>query len=126
MYENDVRNVSYVWSQMEAPVFEAMHTWIVDMGRSFTIGALFNEIEHYMEIYLKSRDAKKGLATITTRNSESASELYYRVFKPWQKAKAPWKRIETFLVAFFQGPIAVSLPQLLPIPKTAMNRQFGV
>lgn len=102
MYENDVRNVSYVLSQMEAPVFEAMHTWIVDMGRSLTIGALFNEIEYYMEIYLESRDAKKGPATITMRNSESASELYYRVFKLWQKAKAPWKRIERFWWHFFR------------------------
>lgn len=111
---------------MEAPIFEAMHTRILDMGRSLTIDALFNEIEHYMETHLKSRDAKKGLATTTMRNSESTSELYHRVFKPWQKAKASWKRTETFLATFFQGRIAASLPQSLPIPKTAMNRQFGV
>ena len=40
-------------SQMEAPIFGAMHSWVVDMGDSLTIDVLFDEIEHYMGIHLR-------------------------------------------------------------------------
>ena len=74
---------------MEAPIFGAMHSWVVDMGDSLTIDALFDEIENYMGIHLQSRDAKKELITITMKSGESVSEYYHRIFKLWQKAKTP-------------------------------------
>ena len=99
LYANEGEKVSYSLSQMEAPIFGAMHSWVVDMGDSLTIDALFDEIEHYMGIHLQSRDAKKELITITMKSGESVSEYYHRIFKLWQKAKTPIdERIEKFLV----------------------------
>ena len=99
MYADESEKVRYALSQMEAPIFGAMHSWVADTGDSLTIDALFEEIEHYMGIHLQSRDAKKELIAITMKGGESVSEYYHRIFKLWQKAKTPVdERIEKFLV----------------------------
>ena len=99
LYADESEKVGYALSQMEAPIFGAMHSWVPDMGDSLSADALFEEIEHYMGIHLQSRDAKKELLTVTMKGGESVSEYYHRIFKLWQKAKTPVdERIEKFLV----------------------------
>ena len=99
LYADENEKVGYALSQMEEPIFGAMHSWIVDTGDSLSADALFEEIEHYMGIHLQSRDAKKELLTVTMKGGESVSEYYHRIFKLWQKAKTPVdERIEKFLV----------------------------
>ena len=99
LYANESEKVGYALSQMEAPIFGAMHFWVADMGDSLSADAFFEEIEHYMGIHLQSRDAKKELLTVTMNGGESVSEYYRRIFKLWQKAKTPIdERIEKFLV----------------------------
>ena len=99
LYANESEKVGYALSQMEAPIFGAMHSWVADMGDSLSADALVEEIEHYMGIHLQSRDAKKELLTVIMKWGESVSEYYHRIFKLWQKAKTPVEqRIEKFLV----------------------------
>ena len=39
LYANESEKVGYALSQMEAPIFGAMHSWVADMGDSLSADA---------------------------------------------------------------------------------------
>ena len=98
MYAGDDDRVGYILSQMENPIFEAIHIWVEDQ-EVLTLEAFFDEVEHYMGIHLQTTQAKKDLTTIKMKPEESVNEYYHRIFKLWQRAKTLEEdRIRQFLV----------------------------
>ena len=102
-------------SQMKTPIFDALHTWVVDAGPSLSLEVFFKEIENYLGLAYLTKDAKKELRDISMGKEETVTEYYHRIFKLWQRAKTPADdRIETFKDTL-KPSIAMSL----------LGREFG-
>ena len=83
---------------MKDPIFDAMHSWVFDIGENLTIELFFKEIENYMGIHHQKKDAKKELLVVKMGKTESVSEYYHRPFKLWQRAETPLEdRIDIFI-----------------------------
>lgn len=63
---------------------------------TLTMLRLFDETEHWMGVQLQATEAKRELLTIATKNTESASEHYHRIFKLWTKTQTPISHREKF------------------------------
>ena len=97
MYTSEELKIDYALSQMKDPIFDAIHTWVVDAGPTLSLNTFFKEIESYLGIAYLTKDAKKELKEISMNKDETVTEYYHRMFKLWQRAKTPAdERIETF------------------------------
>ena len=97
MYTSEELKIDYALSQMKDPIFDAIHTWVVDAGPTLSLNTFFKEIESYLGIAYLTKDAKKELKEISMNKDETVTEYYHRMFKLWQRAKIPAdERIETF------------------------------
>lgn len=104
LYPTDKRKVRYVLSQMKDPIFDAMHSWVFDIGNDLTLDLFFKEIENYMGIHHQKKNAKKELLTIKMNKTESVSEYYHRLFKLWQRAGTSLEdRIDQFIGSVTPG-----------------------
>ena len=89
LYADENEKVGCALSQMEAPIFGAMHSWVADMGDSLSADALFEEIEHYMGIHLQSRDAKKELLTVIMKGAKASASIITESSSYGRKPKLP-------------------------------------
>lgn len=97
LYPNEQEKMKYALSQMTNPIFDALYTWVIDVGPSLSLEAFFKKIQSYLGIAYLAKNAKKELREISMNKNETVTEYYHRLFKLWQRAKTPAEdRIETF------------------------------
>ena len=70
----------YVLSQIEAPIWNKINTWVIIQGDLFTVDKMFAEVENYMDITQHKVNAKKELTMITIKQDETISEFYHQNF----------------------------------------------
>ena len=68
---------NYVFSQMKAPIWDKINTWVIIQGDLFIVDEMFAEVENYIDITQHKANAKKVLTIITMKHNKTVSEFYY-------------------------------------------------